>query len=362
MNRGYGGGAGVGIRHAYPLAVTSASFTSAFVLNLRTLPYAFVRFFLHLAHAVVALLFFVALVVCAGVLAKATHPLAGVAAFVAGLVIYGILWAWWFRYVLYAVKCGHIACLTDLVTRGKVANGSDGMLTYGRHVVSERFPDVVQIFTLQALIRSVVAEFNWSIGFLGDFLPFNLGVILMFGRRLLTASTRYLDETLFSYSLIRRNEPLWDAVSEGLGYYFQNSKEILKTSLWMMFLNMVLRFLITWTVGIASAWLLFHLFEGLADAHATEILNAIAPGGTDDGEMTLMILSGMAAIVGGLVFAMISLHTIEQSFLHPIYLTMVISKFLIVIQSQPLDPSFERFLGSARAQSLRTFATQPRAR
>jgi hypothetical protein len=362
MNRGYGGGASVGIRHAYPLAVTSASFTSAFILNLRTLPYAFIRFFLHVVHAVVAVLFFVALAVCSAELGKFVHPVAGVGVFIAGSVIYGIVWAWWLRYLLYAVKCGHIACLTDLVTRGQVGNGNESMLTYGRHVVSDRFPDVVQVFALQALIRGVVHEFNWSIGFVGDFLPFNLGILLMFGRRLLTASTRFLDETLFSYSLIRRSEPLWDVCSEGLGYYFQNSKEILKTSIWMMFLNPALRFLIMWTIGIATAWFSFHLFDGIAHAHANEILNAVSPGGTDNGELTLAILSGMAAIVFALVFALFSLHTIEQAFLHPVYLTMVISKFLIVIQSQPLDPSFERFLGTTRAQALRTFATQPRTR
>lgn len=362
MNRGYGGGASVGIRHAYPLAVTSASFTSAFILNLRTLPYAFIRFFLHVAHAVVAVLFFFALIVCAAELAKAVHPAAGIGVFVAGSIIYGILWAWWFRYVLYAVKCGHIACLTDLVTRGKVGNGSEGMLTYGRHVVSERFPDVVQVFTLQALIRAVVHEFNWSIGFIGDFLPFNLGIILMFGRRLLTASTRFLDETLFSYSLIRRNEPLWDVCSEGLGYYFQNTKEILKTSIWMMFLNSTLRILILWTIGIVTAWFLFHFFDALAHTHATEILHAVSPGGSSNGELTLSVVSGIASIVSALIFALISLNSIEHAFLHPVYLTMVISKFLIVIQSQPLDPSYERFLGTSRAQALRTFATQPRAR
>jgi len=78
----YGGGGRAGIRHAYPLAVTSASFMTAFVLNLRTLPYAFVRFFLHAVHAIVALAFFAAAIVCAIALGKSVHPYAGVAVFV----------------------------------------------------------------------------------------------------------------------------------------------------------------------------------------------------------------------------------------------------------------------------------------
>ena len=357
MMASYGGGGRAGIRHAYPLAVTSASFTAAFVLNLRTLPYAFVRFFLHAVHAIVAVAFFGAVLVCAGVVGKSVHPGAGVAVFVAGLIIYGIVWAWWFRYVLYAVKCGHIACLTDLVTRGKVGNGSEGMLSYGRHVVRERFPDVVQVYLLQALIRGVVGEFNMAIGFLGDLLPFDLGFAMMFGRRLLRASTRYLDETLFSYSLIRRNEPLWDVCSEGLGYYFQNSKEILKTSIWMMFLGVVFRW-VMWIVFIAVGIVIFlPIANALIASHASELAAAGETGPGVDPSGALALVSAFAI---ALFFSAIGVYSVTHAFLHPVYLTMVMTKFLISIQSQPLDPSFERYLGGSRAQALRNFTTQLR--
>ncbi len=362
MNQGYGVGGRAGIRHAYPLSVTNPSFTSAFVLNLRTLPYAFVRFFLHATHAVVAVAFFGAAFVCAGVVGKTVHPFAGVAVLFIGVAIYGILWTWWFRYVLYAVKCGHIACLTDLVTRGKVGNGNEGMLSYGKHVVRERFPDVVQLFLLQGLIRGVVSEFNAAIGFLGDFLPFNIGVMFVFGRRLLRTGTRYLDESLFSYSLIRRSEPLWDACSEGLGYYFQNSKEILKTSIWMMVINSALRTLLSLVIAIGAMWFLFLTMKGVASDRAVEILNVVTPATGLTGDAALDVFAIGSALLGTLIFTMTSLYAVEHAFLHPIYLTMVMTKFLMVIQSQPLDPSFERYLGSSRAQKLRNFATQLRAR
>ncbi|MEO8876548.1 MAG: hypothetical protein ABI461_13240 [Polyangiaceae bacterium] len=345
----YGGGSRGGIRHAYPLEVTSASFTTALVLNLRTLPYAFVRFFLHTAHALVAIAFFVATIVCAAVVGKEVHPAAGVAVLVVGIVVYTVLWAWWFRYALYAVKCGHIACLTDLITRGKIGDGSEGMLSYGKHVVRERFADVAQVYVLQALIRGVVSEFNMAIGFIADILPFAIPM-LGWARRLLRASTRYLDETLFAYSLIRRNEPLWDVCSEGLGYYFQNSKEILKTSMWMMVLGSILRALLWIGFLIAGFFICLPIFGGLIAAHGHMIANDVGSGPGIDPSGAVTILS---ACVGALIFAGISIYSIERAFLHPIYLTMVMTKFLLVIQTQPLSADFERYLLTPRAQLLR---------
>jgi hypothetical protein len=360
MNQGYGGGSRAGIRHAYPLSVTSASFTTAFILNLRTLPYAFIRFFLHAIHALIAIAFFGALIVCAIVVGKNVHPWVGIAVFFGGVVIYAILWSWWFRYVLYAVKCGHIACLTDLVTRGKVESGGEGMLSYGRHVVRDRFPDIVQVYLLQGLIRGVVGEFNMALGLIGDLLPFDLGFVMIFGRRLLRASTRYLDETLFSYSLIRRNEPLWDVCSEGLGYYFQNSKEILKTTIWMMFLSTMLRWVMWIAFMILGVIVLLPVANAIVATHAHQIATAFA----DDGSGTPSDPSGIIAILGAftaaLFFSSICVYSVTHAFLHPVYLTMVMTKFLIVIQSQRLDPSFERFLGSSRANALRNFTTQLR--
>jgi len=359
MNQGYGGGGRAGIRHAYPLSVTSASFTSAFILNLRTLPYAFVRFFLHAVHAIVGLIFFFATIVCAVVVGKSVHPWAGVAVLFVGIFVYGILWAWWFRYALFAVKCGHIACLTDLVTRGKVGNGNEGMLSYGKHVVSERFPDVVQIFTLQALIRAVVMEFNLALTFIGDLLPFDLGFVVSIGSRLVRSGTRYLDETLFSYSLIRRTEPLWDVCSEGLGYYFQNSREILKTSIWMMFVNAMVRWLMWIVFLIVGFIVILPVANAVISAHAGQISTAL---GYDDGLTPTGAFGVAVSIIGSLFFSAIGVYSVTHAFLHPVYLTMVMTKFLIVIQSQPLDPSYERYLGGSRAQALRTFTTQPRTR
>lgn len=342
------------IRHAYPLTVTSASFTSALVLNLRTLPYAFVRFFVHLVHAIVAIALIGGAIAAAVVVGNAVHPYAGVAVFIGGLVIYGVLWAWWFRYFLYAIKCGHVAVLTDLVTRGKVGDGTEGMIAYGRRMVKERLGDITQVYVMQAMIRGIVLEFNMGVGFLGDIMPFEIGFILRFTRRLLRASTRYLDETMFAYSLIRRNEPLWDVVSEGMGYYFQSSKEILKTSVWMMIVNTLVRAFLWIALTLAWGVAVYSIAAAYCATHGADVQSMVGPGYPGSAASDGVALA--AGIVGGLILAGLTLNALEHAFLHPVYLTMVMTKFLIVVQSQPLDPSFQGFLGSPRAASLRNVA------
>ena len=58
----------------------------------------------------------------------------------------GFFWGTILRYVLHLLSCGHVAVLTELITRGQVGNGSESMLAYGRRVVTERFGQVNALF------------------------------------------------------------------------------------------------------------------------------------------------------------------------------------------------------------------------
>ena len=357
MMQAYGGYApparGGTVRHAYPLSITSASFFSAFALNMRTLPFAFVRFFLHFFHALFAWCLILGSIALAIFLGVKVQPYLGVGVFIAGFVLYAILWRSWFRYLLYGVQCAHVAVLTDLITRGKVGNGTESMLGYGRHVVSERVGDVAQLLVFQAMLRLVIAEFTLGLNFLSELMPFGIGFVARWSRRLIRESTRYLDETLFAYSLVRLGDPLWDACSEGLGYYFQNSKEILKTSTWIVFLNVVFRLGLWILFFIVWAFVLYGIALSILAGHATDIQ---AWAGTEN-PADVQGLSVVAGIVGSIIMTSITTGAVNHAFLRPVYLTMIVTKFLNVIQSQPLDPSFEQYFGS-RGPRLRSLAAQ----
>ncbi|HEX7666661.1 MAG TPA: hypothetical protein VF407_19170, partial [Polyangiaceae bacterium] len=205
-------------------------------------------------------------------------------------------------------------------------------------------------------VRGIVHEFNSGLGFVSEIMPLDLGFVSAFAGRLLRAATRYLDETIFAYSLLRRNEPLWDVCSEGIGYYFQNTREILKTSVWTMLVSAVVTIL-SWIVFVAI-WsvVLFPLVRTLTVSHLGSIYDPSAGSGAPGDPSTAVAVLG--AIFGALILTAITVRLVSEAFLHPVYLTMVMTKYLVTIQMQPLDPSYQRFFGSARAVSLRNVVSQ----
>ncbi len=54
-------------------------------------------------------------------------------------------WIWGARSALHrcaVIACGHVAVLTELITRGSIGNGSEGQFAYGRRIVMDRFGEV----------------------------------------------------------------------------------------------------------------------------------------------------------------------------------------------------------------------------
>jgi len=105
---------------------------------------------------------------------------------------------------MYLLKAGHIAVLTELITKNGIANGDKGMFAYGTEVVKSRFGQVNAMFALDLLIHGVVRAFNRTLDFVTGLLPIPGPSSLMASvNSILYAATTYIDETLFSYNLAR---------------------------------------------------------------------------------------------------------------------------------------------------------------
>ena len=68
----------------------------------------------------------------------------------------------------------------------------------------------------------------------------------------LRAATRYLDKVILSYNLARNDQDPWRGAREGIVYYCQNAKPILKTSVWIVILERLLSFVV-WLVLLTPA-------------------------------------------------------------------------------------------------------------
>jgi hypothetical protein len=302
------------VRHSYPVAVEKAGFATALGLFLKTLPYALVRFGILLAVSVITIVWMVVTFGGAAFLGARIHPWAGYGWMFVGLGAAGVVWRLVVRYALYLVKAGHIAVITELVTRGRVGNGSEGMFGYGKRIVTQRFGEVNVLFGLDLLIRGVVRAFNRSLEWISSLLPIpGLDVLVGIVRAVIQAATTYIDETIFSYNLARGDENPWRSGKDGLIYYCQNSKEILKTAVWVVVLDKALTLLV-WVVMLAPAF----------------AVAAVLPA-------SARVLGGGAALLIAVLFAA----NIRSAFLKPIFLIMIMTRFHVLVRGQFIDATWD---------------------
>ena len=308
------------VRHSYPLAIQEAGFGTAWSLVVRTMPYVLVRFGILLAFSIVTIIWFLLAFGVGAFLGARVHPWIGFGWIVVGLGVYG--YAWWFvvRYALYLIQAGHIAVLTELITKGQINNGPAGMFEYGKQIVTSRFGQVNLLFALDLLIKGVVHAFNRTLDFLSHLIPVpGLQSVVGIVNAIVRAATTYIDETIFSYNLARGDENAWRSSKDALIYYGQNAKEILKTAVWVVVLDKVLTAAI-WIVMLAPAFLLLAVLP-----------RAAAPGGF------------IAAFVIAALFA----SNIRQAFLKPVFLLMVMTKFHVLVRNQAINLEWDARLSSA---------------
>lgn len=311
---------GRAVRHSYPLAIPNAGFGTAVSLVLKTLPYAGVRFGILLAGSLATLIWYAATFGGMGFLMLRVSPLLGYAWLVAGVGIYGYVWWTLGRYFLYLLKAGHIAVLTELVTRGQIGDRGEGMFAYGRRIVTERFGQANAMFALDLLVHGVVRAFNRGLDWIGGLLPIpGLQSVVGIINAVVYSATTYIDETIFSYSLARGDEDPYRSSRDGLIYYAQNSRSVLKRAIWIVVLDKVASVAV-WIVMLTPAFVLTAL---LPEAW-------VGVGG-----------------LGAFAIAALLAWNVRAAFLEPLFLTMILLEFHVCVRDQPIDLAWDERLSRA---------------
>lgn len=306
------------IRHRYPLVVRDASLTAAFGLLLRTLPYALMRFAVMVAFTVITIIW-LCVTFGGAALASRIAPVFGVVWFVLCAGAFG--WVWWgvLRYGLHLIACGHVAVLTELITKGQIGNGTESMFAYGRRIVTDRIGQVSVLFGLNALVRGVLESFHRTLDWISEMLPIpGLEAIASLINVVLRAATRYLDKAIFSYILVRADTDPWTGAREGIVYYAQNAKLILKTSLWVVVLERVLS-LVMWLVLLAPA-----------------------------AAITLMLPASVrnSGSIISVVIALLLAGSVRSAFIKPLFLIMILVRFHTEIENQPINEAWDARLAA----------------
>jgi hypothetical protein len=305
------------VRHSYPLVIQDAGLGTAFGLLMRTLPFLLVRLGILVAFTVLGLVVWA--VALLGFWLFKRIPIVGLVWMLMVLGAAGWFWRAVLRYTLYMLKAAHIAVLTELLTKGEVGNGQQSMFAYAKGVVKERFGEINVLFALDILVAGVVGAFNRTLDWVSSLLPVpGLDSITGVVKAVLRASTTYIDETILSYNLARGDENVFRSSKDGLIYYAQNCKEVLKTGIFVVVLDKILTVVI-WAVMLAPAF----------------------------GMAYFMPQTGPFAFFTVFIISILFAGNVRSAFLKPLFLTMVMIKFHTLVQNQPINETWDARLDSA---------------
>ena len=320
-------------RHSYPLVERDASLTTAIAVMLRSLPYAIARFGVLLGTSVATLLWLAIAFGGAAWLGSHIASIFGWIWAITCLLVFSFVWGTMLRYLLHLIDCGHVAVLTELITKGEVGNGTESMFAYGKRVVIARFGQETVLFGLNALVRGIVENFHRTLDWIADLLPIpGMESIASLINIVMKAVTRYLDKVIFSYNLARNDEDPWRSSREGLVYYAQNAKPVLKTAIWSVVLERVLSFAL-WLVLLVPAGLIT-----LALPHALREMGGV---------MTVLV-------------ALLLVGPLRAAFVKPLFLIMMIVRFHSVVEGQPINPEWDARL-AAISERFRTLGSDAAA-
>jgi hypothetical protein len=291
----------------YPLAVRDSTLTSASGLLLQSLPYALARFGILLAASFICILWIMITVGGAAWLGTHIAQAFGWIWFIGCASAAFWIWSTLLRYALHLIECGHVAVLTELIVHGKIDCRGESMLAHGRRIVTERFGQVNVLFGMNMLIRGTLNAFHNTLDWVAEALPIpGLESVANLVTAILRASTRYMDKVIFSYNLARGVENPWDGARDGVVYYCQNAKPILKTSIWIVVLEKLL------SAG------LFVLMLIPAAAITATLPHAVRESG------------GLVSVCIAVLLAL----TARSAFVKPLFLIMIMTRFHALIEHQ----------------------------
>src|SRR3984885_369347 len=302
------------VRHSYALAVRDHGLMTAMGLLMKSLPYAIARFGILLAYSVACIIWIV--VTFGGAAWLSTHIAGafGLVWFLICIVSVGWFWGTVLRYALHLLACGHVAVLTELIVHGRVGNGTESMLAYGKRIVTQRFGEVNILFGFNMLVRGILNSFHRTLDWIDQLIPIpGLESLSNLVTIILRAATRYIDKVILSYNLARNDGDPWTGAREGLVYYAQNAKPILITSVWIVIWERVLTFVL---------WLLL-----------------LAPAGL----ITVMLPTSVRQS-GGLVTVLIAIllaGTLRSAFIKPLFLIMMMVRFHALTENQPINQAWD---------------------
>ncbi len=225
------------------------------------------------------------------------------------------------EYLLYMVKAGHIAVMLEIM-QGKELPGGRGQIEYAQKIVKDRFKEANILFAMDQLITGVIRMVTGMLEGIASLIPIPalqniVGVIKAF----LKVAVGFLDEIILAYIIKKDADNPWETAQEGLVYYAQNSKHIIKNAAFLALFLYVLSFVV-FLLMLAPAAFFVWLIPGAWSA-------------------------------GGFVFALIFAWAVKKALLDPFALACMMQVYFEVIEDQTPDPVWEGHLANVSKKFMK---------
>lgn len=143
------------------------------------------------------------------------------------------------EYVLYLLRAGHVAVITEIIERGGLPEGVS-QTQWGRDKVSAYFKEVSVLALIDQLVKGIIRVLNRTLFRVMTILPIpGLEGAAKIAQRIVDFSLTYIDESILAYTFKTQNENVYDAAKTGIVLYCQAWKGLLKNAVALTILSYV---------------------------------------------------------------------------------------------------------------------------
>lgn len=172
----------------------------------------------------------------------------------------GVLY-WAREYILYIVKAGHIAVLTQIYD-GKELPGGRGQIDYASTIVKERFAEASILFGIDQLVKGVLKIITGTLNTVSNFIPIpGLQNMTRIVTGIVRMSLSYVDEIILAHNIRSQSENPWQSGCDALVLYAQNYGAMVKNAIWLSAMMWMLTIVIFFLL-LAPVFALMAIFPG----------------------------------------------------------------------------------------------------
>ena len=143
------------------------------------------------------------------------------------------------EYVLYLLKAGHIALITEIATEGKLPEGIS-QTAWAKERVMHYFKEASVLALIDQLVKGIIRAANRTLLNVMTILPIpGMEGLARVAQRIVDFSVTYIDESVLAYTFKTKNENVFDAAKTAIVLYCQSWKSLLKNAVALTLLSYV---------------------------------------------------------------------------------------------------------------------------